>query len=464
MKRLSLSLDDFFNLPTAEIFNPDNFSPVKKVFIDSRNVVKNSLFIAIEGEKLDGHKFVSEAIKKGASVVMINKKNVKEFPEVEIPFVTVEDTTKALGDLARIWRSKLKAKVIGISGSNGKTSTKEMLALLLSQKYSVNKTIANNNNHIGVPLTILSTNEKHDLLVAEMGTNHFGETRYSASIAQPDYALITNIGDSHLEFLKDRSGVLKEKSSLFEETANYGGTIVVNNDDKLLKDYSKKFDKKISYSLKNSRADVKGTITGYTEDGRPIVKVEFKKMEMNFELPVFGENSAKNFMSAVSIGFEFDLTKNQIISGLKKLKPVDKRLNIKIYKSFYLIDDTYNANPESMKAAFSLLGKIKIYKTKTAVLGDMFELGRLSAQLHKSLADEIMKNKISNVFTIGSAMKNLHIGLKNKNIETKHFSNREDLKAFLNRKDFSGSVVLVKGSRGMKMEEFIQVIEDRAGA
>jgi len=462
MKKISLTLNDLFNIPTAEIFNPDNFKPVSKVFIDSRNVVKNSLFVAIKGEKLDGHKFVEEAINKGASVVIINKKNIKEFSGLEIPFVTVKDTTEALGNLARVWRKKIRTKVIGISGSNGKTSTKEMLASLLSQKYSVNKTIANNNNHIGVPLTILSTNEKHDVLVAEIGTNHFGETKYSASIAQPDYALITNIGDSHLEFLKNRKGVLEEKSALFEEAANAGGTVVVNYDDKLLKDFSKRFKNQISYSLKNSQADVKGTITVYTNDGRPIVNVEFKKQKMNFKLPVHGENSAKNFISAAAIGLTLGLTKNQIADGLKKVKPVDKRLHVKSYKNFSLIDDTYNANPESMKTAFNLLAKIKTFRNKTAILGDMFELGKDSAMFHKNLADEIIKNKISSVFTIGSSMKNLYTALKNKNIETKHFANRETLKLFLSEKDFPNTVVLVKGSRGMKMEEFVQVIETKA--
>ncbi|MHB1686571.1 MAG: UDP-N-acetylmuramoyl-tripeptide--D-alanyl-D-alanine ligase [Ignavibacteriaceae bacterium] len=462
MKKLNLTLQDFFDLPTAVIYNPDNFKPVTLVSIDSRNISKNSLFVAIKGEKLDGHKFVRDAIKNGASVVVIDKKNYKGFSDLEIPVVTVQDTTKALGDLAKAWRKKLRAKIIGITGSNGKTSTKEILSILLSQKYSVNKTLANHNNHIGVPLTLFSTNQKHDVLVAELGTNHFGEIKYTAAILQPDYALITNIGDSHLEFFKDRKGVLKEKSALFDETASSDGTVIVNNDDKLLKEYCKRFQKKITFSLSDVSSNVKGKISGYLVDGRYVIEVEYKKQKMNFILPVYGESSVKNFIASLAIGLNLGLNENQITDGLKNLKPVDKRLNVEKFKSFILIDDTYNANPESMISAFNLMGKISWYENKIAILGDMFELGADSVKLHKSLAEFIIKNKIDAVYTIGSLMKNLNQSLQKRKIETKHFNDRQTLKKFLSKKDFSYSIILVKGSRGMKMEEFVQTIEAKA--
>ncbi len=164
------------------------------------------MFIAIKGKRFDGHSFVRSAVKNGASVLLINRKRINEFDDIDLPIITVKNTTKALGEIAKLWRKKLNAKIIGLTGSNGKTSTKDMLAALLNEKYKVNKTESNNNNHIGVPLTILATNEKHDVLVAELGTNHFGEIEYSAKILQPDLALITNIGDSHLEYLKNRKG------------------------------------------------------------------------------------------------------------------------------------------------------------------------------------------------------------------------------------------------------------------
>ena len=462
MKKLNLTLNDFFELPTATIYNSEKLNPVTSVSIDSRNVLKNSLFVAIKGDKLDGHKFVKQAIKNGSSVIIIDEKYYKEFSNLKTPFITVRDTTEALGRLAKVWRSKLRAKVIGITGSNGKTSTKEILSELLRQKYIVNKTIANHNNHIGVPMTIFSTNQKHDILVAELGTNHFGEIKYTAEILQPDFALITNIGDSHLEFLKNRKGVLKEKSFLFNITDTRGGTLIINNDDKLLKETGKKFKKKLSYSISSSKSDVKGKIIDYAENGRPIIAVEYNNRKMIFEIPLYGENNAKNFIASVTLAIKLGLSKAQISAGIKRMKPVDKRLNVKKFRNSILIDDTYNANPESMTAAFCLMSKMSSYENKVAILGDMFELGESSALLHKKLSSSIKENKIGSVYTIGTLMKNLNVSLKNKGIRVKHFNERNSLKEFLRLNDFANSVILVKGSRGMKMEEFVQILENRA--
>ncbi len=195
MNRVGISIEDMFNLRSAVIYNPDNFRTIRNVSIDSRNISGNCLFIAIRGERFDGHDFIDRAVSNGASAVLVERKQLKKLSDLEVPVITVADTVKALGELARIWRNKLSTKVIGITGSAGKTSTKEMISMLLSTKYRVNKTTANHNNHIGVPLTLFSTNEKHDVLVAELGTNHFGEIEYTANIALPDYALITNIGN-----------------------------------------------------------------------------------------------------------------------------------------------------------------------------------------------------------------------------------------------------------------------------
>jgi UDP-N-acetylmuramoyl-tripeptide--D-alanyl-D-alanine ligase len=184
MKNLNLTIEDLFNIPTAVIYNPDNYKNVTSVSIDSRAIKKNSLFVAIKGEKFDGHNFINDAVKKGATTIVINEKNYKKYNTINLPLVTVKDTTLALGDLAKTWRRKLKTKIIGITGSAGKTTTKEMLAVLLKEKYSVNKTIGNNNNHIGVPLTLFSTNNKHDFLVLELGTNHFGEIAYTLQISE----------------------------------------------------------------------------------------------------------------------------------------------------------------------------------------------------------------------------------------------------------------------------------------
>ena len=468
MRKMSLTIEDLFNVPTSEIFNPDDFKPVTSVLIDSRNMSRNSLFIAIKGNKFDGHNFLRDAVKNGAAAVVINKKKYKNFNDIDIPVITVKDTTKALGDIAKIWRYKLSVesgiKIIAITGSNGKTSIKEMIAKLLNEKYSVNKTEGNNNNHIGVPLTIFSTNEKHDVLVLELGTNHFGEIKYTSDIAEPDYALITNIGDSHLEFLKNRKGVFEEKAALFRVTDERNGIIFINNDDKILKKTSGKYKNTLTYGFKshkgrNPNIDVEGKFCGYTDDGRPVIEIIYKNKKIVQSLPLYGRHNASNYLAAVTVGLKLGLTKKEIISGSQKLKAVNKRLNVKKIKDFILVDDTYNANPESMKYALEFLSQLKNNKRKIAVLGDMFELGEDEIQLHKKLAPYIIKNKITELYTIGKRIKYLSDEINHSKIVKRHFRNRENLKSFLKKLELSNAVILFKGSRGMKMEEFIKVLE-----
>lgn len=453
MSDVKITLEDVFELQGTEIVNAEKYKPVTKVIIDSRKIEKNSLFAAIKGEQFDGHDFIREAVKKGASAVLIQRKKYSQFSDLDVPLILVKDTTKALGNLANVWRKKLKAKVVSLTGSAGKTTTKEMIACLLSEKYKVNKTILNNNNHIGVPLTIFDTNKKHDVLVLEHGTNHFGEIKYTADIAQPDYALITNIGHSHLEFLRNKKGVLQEKISLLDAAVSSKGTLFINKDDEMLKDVYKKYKRRVTYGY-HPKADVKGKILSYTNDGKPIIKLKYNNEKINTEFSLYGEQNFKNFIAASAIASEFGLSAKELINGMNKLTNPDKRLNVKKYKDFVLIDDTYNANPESMKASIELLGRVNLFMKKIAVLGDMFELGKDELKLHKSLAKVIKKNKIAFIYTIGKRMKVLHKELESSGVNSLHFNTREKLIQFIDKNDFSDSVILVKGSRGMKMEEF----------
>jgi UDP-N-acetylmuramoyl-tripeptide--D-alanyl-D-alanine ligase len=458
MNNIKITLEDLFNLPGATIYNPDSYKPVTSVTIDSRNVPSNSLFVAIKGKKFDGHMFISDVLKKGAGAIVINKSRLNKTNGIRIPIITVPDSTIALGNIAALWRKKLNTKIIAVTGSAGKTSTKEILVQLLGEKFNISKTIGNNNNHIGVPLTILSTNNKNDLLVIELGTNHFGEIRYSAEIIQPDYALITNIGDSHLEFFRNRNGVLKEKWTLASITEANNGVVFINNDDPLLKKFGTELNKKISFAFK-SDADVKGKITGYNNLGQTQIEVSSEKKVVRVSLPLFGEQNAKNFLAAAAIALHLGLKGKEIKSAVEKLVAVDKRLNVRKLKNFMLIDDTYNANPESMKSSLELLGRISAYDYKVAILGDMFELGENEIKLHKKLYPTVKQNKINSVFTIGNRMKCLNEEMKNSGIEIKHFNSRNELNSFLGKREFNKSVILVKGSRGMKMEEFVHTIE-----
>lgn len=458
--KIRITIKDLFNLPGSEIVNPENYKPVTKVFIDSRQVKKGSLFIAIKGEKFDGHNFVREVIRRGVSAVVIDRKKFFHFKEIINPVILVDDTTKALGWLAEAWRNKLRSRVISLTGSAGKTTTKDMIASILSEKYKVNKTIANNNNHIGVPLTILSTDNNHEILVLEHGTNHFGEILYTAEIAKPDYALITNIGSSHLEFLKNKKGVLKEKISLFETTKKRNGFLFINKDDELLSKLYRNYKNKITFGTKRN-SDIIGKIIKYTTEGKPVVEIKYKKEKIVTELNLYGDQSLKNLLAAVSIAVKAGLHRKEILQGIKKLTSTDKRLNVTKHPGFILIDDTYNANPESMKSSIDILSKIKTFNKKIAILGDMFELGDNSENFHKNLLKVIKKNKINAVYTIGNMMNSLNTELKKAGIDGKHFLKRKSLSNFIFNKDFDDSVILVKGSRGMRMEEFVQKLKEK---
>lgn len=460
MKKIRLTLNDFFDLPGSEIFNPDGFKNISSVSIDSRKIGKECLFIAIKGERFDGHDFIEEAVRKKASAVMINRNEIKRFKTLEIPVITVKDTTKSLGDVAAVWRTKIKAKVVGLTGSAGKTTTKEMLSALLSVKYRINKTEANNNNHIGVPLTILSTNEKHQVLIVEHGTNHFGEISYTAAISKPDLALITNIGHSHLEFLKDRNGVLKEKSALLKVTAQLGGLVFINTDDDLLNRYGKKFRNKVTFGF-NKNSDYSGRLTGIDNHGKATIEIHYKDKVFTTKLPFEGEQNAANFLASFAIAKELKLSDEQILKGLKRFKVVSKRLEIRKFGKTIIINDSYNANPDSMKASLNLLSKMKPDYRKIAVLGDMYELGKQSKKLHKEIGSLINELKIDEVYTVGKFSEQIYKTLNGRVPVKFHFKTKNNLLRKINNKNFSDSVILIKGSRGMKMEEIYSALEER---
>jgi len=460
MGKIKITLEDLFNLNGSVIYNPDTYKPLSYVEIDSRKINKPCLFVAIKGEKFDGHDFIYDAIDKGAKAVIINRRKLEKFNSLNIPFVTVPDTIKAYGELANRWRNKLGAKVISITGSNGKTTTKEMIAVLLEEKFKVVKSEANNNNHIGVPLTIFSADENCEMLILEQGTNHIGEIPYSAKISEPDYALITNIGDSHLEFLKSRENVFKEKSALFDAAEKRGGIIFINVDDPIINKNKNRYKNIVTYGFKKF-AEVNGKILNYDDLGRAEISIQYHEKNFKVKLPLSGESNAKNFLAAAAIALKIGLTENEIINASKRLKPVHGRLEIKEYSNAILVDDTYNASPASVEAAYNFLKKIKRYRNKIMVLGDIFELGKQAPKFHRDLAKIFYEDKNTTVLTIGNLMKYLHRELKKKKIKTVHFDTRDALKLYLQYEDIDNSAILVKGSRGMKMEEFINILEQR---
>lgn len=457
-KVVTISLKDIFEIKGTQIFNPDYFSDILSVSIDSRKVLKGSLFIAIKGERFDGHNFINEAINSGASIVAIEKKYLNQFSGLEIPFIVVNDTTKFLGQLASVWRNKLKTKIIGIGGSNGKTTTKEILSQLLAYKYSVNKTEANNNNHIGVPLTILSTNNNHKYLVLEFGSNHPGEIKYIAEIAKPDYALITNIGDSHLEFFKNRIGVLKEEGVLFKSTLSNDGLIFLNYDDPLLKKHYASIKNKITYSF-NSKTDFVCKIKDIDNEGK--ISFILNNSKTVFKSPLPGEMGISNYFASIVVAKTLGMSFNEILIAQKKIKAYDKRLDLKKHKTTWIINDCYNANPSSMQLALSLLNNLKPGFKKIAILGDMLELGNLSIKKHQEIGKYINTLNVEQILTFGNHSKSIVDSIRESNKIKYHFDSKEDLKKYIDSIDLSQTVILIKGSRGMKLEEITEYLEGK---
>jgi UDP-N-acetylmuramoyl-tripeptide--D-alanyl-D-alanine ligase len=459
VKRITIEYKDLQSLSDVELLNVPASIDITKVSTDTRSIKKGSLFVALGGESFDGHNFIAEAVKKGASAIVVSKKKLPSVKVRKTPVIAVENTMLALGELANCWRKKFTGKVIAITGSNGKTTTKETLAVILRERYKVVATSKNNNNQIGVPLTIFQVTNEDDYLILEMGTNHPGEIEYLAEVAQPDLALITNIGASHLEFLGSVKGVRREKTSLFKVTDKCGGTVFINIDDKELKPLTKEYKKAVLFGSKNS-ADVVGKLKGYNKSGYPIVSIDGEKI-FEVALPVYGKTNVLNVLAASAVALHEGVSKQEIVHGIRAMANPKQRLEPKEFPNGLLLDDTYNANPESMLAAFDALRNIKEYKNKWLVLGDMFELGENGPKLHKNLAAQLMKIPDIRVFTVGELMYNLFKELKKYYVPVWHAHDRATLKANIAETDFSNSVVLVKGSRGMKMEEFVQQILEK---
>ncbi|MDZ4712618.1 MAG: UDP-N-acetylmuramoyl-tripeptide--D-alanyl-D-alanine ligase [bacterium] len=446
-----------------------NFNKLKKnsfsgVTIDSRAAKQGEIFFAIKGERTDGHKYIKEVFKKEISIAVVNEswfrregKNYKGKV-----FLTVKDTTPALGEFAKIHKSNFDIPVLCIGGSNGKTTTKDLTAAVLSQKYKVLKTEGNFNNHIGLPLTLLRLKKSHEFCLLEVGCNHFGEIKYLCGIAEPDYGLVTNIGREHLEFFGDIKGVAKAEFELFDYLKKKNKSIIFfNYDDKFIKNYSGGTgnEKKFSYSYEFN-TDVKGRFKGYNENYEPEIKIEYQKKEFTVTVSTFGKHSIYNGLAAVAVGLYFKINEKKIKEALKKFRQASaKRMEIVKTKKMTVINDTYNSNPESVMMGIETMLGFETKGEKYAVLSDMLELGKSSSDEHSKIGRFAKKRGLKNLYTYGrESFKTFYNakGVKN----NFYFENKEDMIRMLNMNLKNGDIVYVKGSRGMQMEEVVKGISN----
>jgi len=419
---------------------------------DSRRIQRGDLFIALEGENFDGHDFVEDAIRVGASAVVVSKP-VKSQPEV--PVIQVENTLKALWQLSAYYRRKFKKPVIAVTGSVGKTSTKDMVAAVLSSKYCVHKSQGNYNNHIGLPMTIFGLENKHDLAVLEMGMSGFGEIRELTHIARPSIAMITNIGISHIEKLGSRENILKAKMEILEGLEE-NGTFMLNANDPLLRKANASFAGKVI----RIGIDIDADYTGYdvVDMGQEGVafKVKLQGREYDVHIPALGRHNVYNALFGIACGVELGLNPEEILEGIRNYRPEKMRLNIVEMDGIRFIDDAYNASPDSMQAALQVLKGIAGGNRTIAILGNMLELGELASMAHQNVGKMCRELGIDFAAIIGENAQEVGQGIGDES-RYKIFHTHDEIiqfmKGFLKKDD----VVLVKGSRGMQMEKILEL-------
>lgn len=431
---------------------------VSGIVIDSRKVEPGYLFIAIKGERADGHSFIPSVFAKGAACVLCER--APEYPAG--PYILVESCLEALKSLAEYYRSTLSIPVVGITGSVGKTSTKEMIASVLEQKYKVLKTEGNFNNEIGLPLTIFRIREEHEAAVLEMGISDFGEMTRLSRIAKPNLCVITNIGLCHLENLKDRDGILKAKTEMFGE-AQPGAQVILNgDDDKLITLRESRSPTPCFFGLDPSGDLYAKQIENLGLDGTRCTFVT-RAGSFTAHIPIPGRHMVYNALAGIAVGLALDLTLEQIRTGIENLTPVSGRNNLIHTGKWTILDDCYNANPVSMCASLDVLSCA--LGRKVAVLGDMGELGENEKLLHYNVGCHAADAGIDAVFLAGELSKETArgIGAKNPSLTFRHFDTREELISALPLLLSKGDSILVKASHFMEFEKIVDYLK-KAGS
>lgn len=452
----TITLKDVVKGVKGEVLKEGKTTQFNRVSIDSRKVCAGDIFFALVGENFDGHSYIDMAIKSGAHLCIVHKKNLNlsGYAE-EVSIIYVEDTRTALLDLAEHYREKLKLKVIGITGSTGKTSTKDLVAAALSEKYKVFKTKGNFNNEVGLPLMVFSLDNSYDVAILEMGMSSLGEIERLAKVAKPDIGIITNIGLSHIENLKTRDNILKAKmeiTSFFNEK----NVLIINGDNDMLHNLQAQGYKIIKIGLENDYNFVGSRIIIDNDHIKFNVIENGKETESSIEVGVPGKHNVLNSLLAIAVARELGLTYDEISIGIRKLEFTSMRLDIINCGNYIIINDAYNASPDSMEAALEVLKNYE-GKRKIAVLGTMKELGNEAYNSHERVGSYAKKCNVDLLLTAGEFNEAFKSGFGDENLVSFHTG--EELLDFLSTTIEDGDVILVKASRTMKFEHIVSGIQ-----
>jgi UDP-N-acetylmuramoyl-tripeptide--D-alanyl-D-alanine ligase len=432
------------------------YQEVSSVTIDSRSIQKDCLFVAIRGARVDGHMFIPQSIHDGA-LCAVSEKRIEN---ASYPYIMVNSCAQALRDIAEHYRRSLHLKVIGISGSVGKTSTKEMIASVVGQKYNILKTEGNFNNEIGLPLTIFRIKEEHEVAVLEMGISDFGEMERLAKIAHPDICVLTNIGCAHLEQLKSREGILKAKSEMFL-FMNPKGDIILNGDDDMLQSFAPAnriepiffgLGKECTYSASQVEdMGLKGTAATFSTPD--------SAFSAHISIP--GAHMVYNALAAIAVGRVLNMNDTEIKTGIEALVPLAGRNNLIETDFCTIIDDCYNANPASMKASLDVLCKAE--GRTVAILGDMFELGPKEREMHNEVGQYAAKAGINQLISIGDLSKEIARGATDISLDMDiyHFETKDEFLIHIDSLIKKNDTILIKASHGMEFPELVDVLKKR---
>lgn len=414
------------------------------VTTDTRNCIKDSIFFALKGSNFNGNEYAKKALELGCKYAIIDE---PEFVDNSENIILVDDCLKTLQLLARYHRDQFKIPVIGITGTNGKTTTKELITAVLSEEFKVLSTEGNLNNHIGVPLTLLRLNQQHEIAIIEMGANHVGEIAMLAHIANPNFGLITNVGKAHIEGFGSFANIVKTKGELYDFIRNrHEGKVFVDYDNPYLIEMSQDLTS-IYYGLEDDLF-----VTGRVENNTPYLSFSWK-FSQNYHIVhsnLIGEYNLPNILASVAVGKYFGVKTQKIIQAIEGYNPTNLRSQLRKTDRNTLIVDTYNANPTSMNAALSNFSKMNV-DNKVLILGDMLELGAEAGMEHQKIVDLIEQNNIGEAYLIGEHFYDTKTSFQK-------YKTLPSFEEFLRENTFSDKFILIKGSRGLKLERCIDLL------
>ena len=453
-----LTLSKIVQLAGASLSSGDETVVIDKIGTDSRTIKPGELFVALRGENFDGHDFVEAAAKSGATGALVDQNWNGNVPE-NFMLIRASETLHAYQQIAANYRRSLGLKVVAITGSNGKTSTKDFAASVLARKFRVTKTKGNFNNHVGLPRTILEATPEDEVAVWEIGMNHPGEIAALSSIATPDAAIITNIGVAHIEFMGSREAIAREKGALAEAVGSQG-TVILNADDPFSKGIAARTRAKVLFAG-TAAGSVRAIEIRQSADGSEFTILEGAH-RCRAKLPVAGLHMVQNALLAVAAGRAFGLSIEECASGLAAAPLTKARLQIKQIGGVHFLDDSYNANPDSMKAALRTLVELDTEGKRIAVLGEMRELGAESERGHREVGETAASLAVDQLITIGDVAKAIAEGARAAGLSNvSSVPSTHEAADFLGEIAAPGDLVLIKGSRAAKTEEVIEQFRSR---